>query len=464
MLKKFIYNYTKFILKLELYPKWWPAVRFILNWITLPIKLFVIGSMGIYQIIYQTLFFRTRHINPQTNENKEKYLRFMYSKLPVVRNINEELYVNRVPYYEKPNGYNQNIDHQASRHGTYTFLMSQIDKRNGFQEMALARHMFEHKLYRGYNWADKVNENTVSGDMLIGTALGVLNTKGSIKVGSIASSGGSAEALMDAYYELISNFVRNDYSLLEGNKSPEDGPEKEAFDEEVKRKLEAGAVRLKSTRGMLSPGLEPVGAQAITALCALRVGDRVCGSLLARKAYVKLLYKYGYGLLSLFPTAFIQSKRGYFNDHNVMVGLYILAKLSDGKLGRLFWTFPMIYTFLLSYKWRNGYFTGLLLDVAPWMGIFLKYHKEQCINYLYEEMPIAYARYGGFELPASKGLPIKFNDMNQDEFHPDQEHYYFTNKAGGDDIIRTDNYHSGLGFFAHAIMLEKEFVKETLKK
>jgi hypothetical protein len=122
----------------------------------------------------------------------------------------------------------------------------------------------------------------------------------------------------------------------------------------------------------------------------------------------------------------------------------------------------MVYVFLLSYRWRNGYFTGLLLDVAPYLRPILKHHTQQCINYLYEANPIPYSRDRGIELAVEKELPVKFNDTNQGEFSYDHEQKYFTNKMG-EEIIQTDNCHSGLGWFAACVMLEPNFVKDTLK-
>jgi len=460
-----INKYIKFILKLELTPKWWYPVRFILHWISLPIKLIVIGSLGVFQIINQTLRFSNRVIASRLNEEQKRgIIRRVFTKLPIVRNMNEELYVNRVPYYQKPNGYNQNIDHQCSRHSTYTFLMSRIGKRNEAQETAVLKHINGETLYRGYNWAEDVNMDTVSGDMLCGLNLAMLDAVSSTKPGVI-NQGTTGDALKDAFDELVCGIIKNDYALLENpNKAPEaPSPENEAYNEELQRVKHRP--KIKSTRGMWQPGLETVGAQAITLLAAVRVADKKCGSLTPAREYSKLLYRYGYGLLSLFPTAFIQHKRGYFNDHNCMIGLYVLAKLADSKLGKLFWTLPMIYVFLLSYRYRNGYFTGLLLDVAPWLSGMLSYHKQQCEDYLFEsDNVIMYSREGGIEIPQAQELPVPFNEMNQSEFHPDQDQKHFTNNPGDVNMIRTDNYHSGLGWMAHMVMLNKELVRDALNE
>lgn len=460
MLQNLYLKYAKFILRLHGVPSYWLYLRFIIHWLTLPIKLMVIGGLGTYQIVYQTLFFKSRKTDLAPKEKKDKYLQMMFDKLPLYKTANTELYVNRVPYYEKPNGFNHNMDHQSARHGTYTFLMGKIGKRTSNQELALSKHMKNGMLLRGYNSMGEENAHTVSGDMLCGMSLAMLDVKSEVPEGALVK-GSTGDLLRDKFDEVVINIIENDFALLEGA-CPEDGPERAVWDEEMDRVKDILSIRMKSARGMWQPGLETVGAQAITLLAAVRIADKKCGSVLPKRTYPKLLWKYGYGLLSLFPSAFTQRTRGYYNEHNCMISAYTLAKLADNKLGKLFWTIPMIYLFLLSYKWRNGYFTGLLLDVAPYLGKLLAYHKQECINNLYEVEPIPYSRDRGVELPVTKDLPVPFALMNQGEFHVEQPHRLLLTKVDND-VIRTDNALSGLGFFAHAIMLEPEYVKEVLK-
>lgn len=461
MLNKLYITYAKFILRLDNVPKYWIYLRFILHWLTIPLKLVVIGSLGMYQIIYQTLFFKTRKTEQVDSQKKAKYFKMMLQKLPIFRDVNSELYVNRVPYYERPNGTNHNIDHQCLRQGTYTFLMGKIDRRNAAQEISLSKHMKNGILLRGYNSNGDENKATVSGDMLCGMSLAMLDVKSGAIEGVIAK-GTTGDTLRDKFDEVVNSIIENDFALLEGTQ-PEDGPERSVWDDELKLVKDSTLIRMKSARGMWQPGLETAGAQALTLLAAVRIADKKCGSLVPKRVYSKLLWRYGYGLLSLFPTAFIQSKRGYYNEHNCMNSAYILAKLADSKLGKLFWTLPMIYMFLLSYKWRNGYFTGLLLDVAPYFTRLLSYHKQECINNLYELEPIPYSREHGIEIPVTKDLPVPFSLMNQGEFHVEQVPKLLITKVD-DEIIRTDNCHSGLGFIAHAIMLEPNTIKEILNE
>src|SRR5690606_22888301 len=106
---------------------------------------------------------------------------------------------------------------------------------------------------------------------------------------------------------------------------------------------------------------------ALTILASLRIASKVTDSSVCRKEYNNLLWRYGYGLLSLAPTAYIDSQRGYFNDHNCLISLYALFRLADSPLGKLFWALPMVYVWTLSRHWYNGYFTGLVRECIPWL-------------------------------------------------------------------------------------------------
>ena len=214
------------------------------------------------------------------------------------------------------------------------------------------------------------NFGSVSGDMLIGFSLGMLNLRPESaqtvdSSGSVMFNDGANASLKERFDEMLSAIVENDYALLEGRR-PEDGDINQAMWDRIEKENEKLIVKkkMKSIRGMWQPGIETVGAQALTVLCALRVGDKILGAAYAKREYRKLLFRCGYGLLSLFPTAFTKKQRGYFNDSNCMVALYILSKLADGKMGKFFWKMAMKYVWALSNKWYNGYFTGLLNDYA----------------------------------------------------------------------------------------------------
>lgn len=440
--------------------KVWQVTRFILHWLSLPIKLIVIGSLGGYQIVRQKLFTKVRALPaPATEEQKKEYFNFIKDRLPIMKKDGLELYVNRVPYYEGCMGYNHNFDHQAARQGTYAFLMGKLEKRNREMDFAVAKHILKDgMLARGYKlnpyegeWFH--NTASVSGDMLVGVSLSMLNYS--------KNEYGNDVVLIKEYYDrMLASIVDNDYSILEGQK-PEDASEGNlTLWNEIEEYNKKAIVKrtMKSNRANWQPGLETVGAQGLTILAAMRIGDKIVGASYAKKEYRKLLWRYGYGLLSLIPTAFTQSKRGYFNDHNCMVCLYILSKLSDSKLGKLFWKIPMVYVWLLSKKWHNGYFTGLLNDAHP--GTVSKKYIEACKAYLYEEKPIQWA-YSDSAMFPPKEVPVKFNDMNQDEFSPDMPQTLLfppgIEKDLRDQVMGgLEKRRSGLGWLACAIMLEDD--------
>lgn len=477
MLKRLYLNYLSLIIDTK--PKtYWKIIRFFLHWVTLPLKLILIGSIGGYQIVRQLIFDKKRKVGQFNEDNRVKYFNHILSKLPVYKKLNSmELYVNRVEYWDSPQLWNHNTDHQASRHGVYCFLMGKLDKRNSDQDAALRMHIKRNgQLLRGFklNPYDQQlveNQTTVSGDMLVGLSLGMLNLRKEIvEEGKFLD--GTTGFLKERYDEMLASIVENDYSLLEGPGGPhhEDDHFKmwQKIQEINEKLIPSEQKQIKSVKGMWQPGLETVGAQALTLLCALRVGDKIIGSAYAKKEYRKMLWKYGYGLLSLFPTTFLKNKRGYFNDHNCITALYILSKLSDSKLGKLFWKIPMVYVWLLSKTWYNAYFTGLLEDAHP--GTVSKNYINECKNYLYEEQPIHYS-YDGSSNVTPNEYPVKFNEMNQDEFWPDKEHELLLPPGLDDETKRltlsgAKKYKSGLGWLAAAVMIESDpvstFMKETV--
>jgi hypothetical protein len=419
----------------------WIRIRFILHWLTLPLKIILIGSLGIFQIISKK-FKRPRELTNKelpTYGLKVKYFNEALNELPILKTLELECYVNRVPYFSYPNGYNHNPDHQCSRHSTYYFLMKKLGLNNEKMEIPLSMFMQNKWLARGFSWNPYENNidynvKSTSGDMLCGLNLAIM----------------SQEHPSEKFDQLITNIIENDYALLEGA-----SPEKDDYGYDLYNKLlkESGyrmeSVKMKSARGMWQPGLETVGAQALTILSALRLAEVKNGNREAGKEYRKLLFKYGYGLLSLFPTAYIDSKRGYFNDHNCLIALYVLSKCSKTKLGKLFWKIPMLYVWMLSKHWYNGYFTGLVKDCYP-ESVDQKYIDE-CIKYLYDQKPRTYVYAERTEIK-SKDEPVTYNLNVHDEFSPDVRYDMMISNVNENG----DKYKTGLGFIANAIMLEKD--------
>lgn len=420
-------------------PKWWKTLRFLLNWITIPLKLLLIGGLGLYQIIYHKLFTEKRNPVP---EHWVIDVDELMKNLPVYDNGHLKCYVNRTLVSQPITGNNHNTDHQCSRHGTYAFIMNKLGvERDASIDKGVYSHIQGKYLCRGYTTDGLYNARTTSGDMLCGLNLAMLDTKNDV--------------LKDRYDLLIKGIIENDYSLLEGARPADDETELCAIYD--KALIEAGMrpehVKMKSARGMWQPSVENVGAQALTLLASLRIGDVKLGNLDARREYKNMLWKHGLGLLSIFPTAYIDSRRGYFNDHNCLVSLYVLSKLSTNKWGKLFWKIPMIYVWMLSKHWYNGYFTGLLFDAHPELLKKRKNYEylQECMSYLQEpsisdviKRPVNYKT----EFLTNE-VPVSLKTIREDEFYPDMGHNIISSETDGN----TEYYRTGLGYLASVTMV-----------
>lgn len=452
-----IEKYQRFILSVNP-PKYWVILRFILHWLTIPVKLFIIGLNSLIMHLFYLPWLKVRRapIMPSEETRRQRFLN-VYKNLPVYDNGSMQLYVNRVDYYSLPDGVNHNTDHQCSRHATYSFILNKLGKGNDKLNRAMNRHMWKHILLRGYTENGDYNSNTVSGDMLIGLSLGLLQAYNppsakiqgdEMRVVELTTY----DELRDSFELLLNGVIENDFSLLETARQNEDPIQREVWDLELKRKdFRPELIRIKSARAMFQPGLETVGAQSITLLAALKVAATTSKSVYLKKTYKKLFKNYGYGILSLLPTTFIPSKRGYFNDHNCLVSAYVLSKLSETKLEKWYWNIVALYIWSLSYPYHNGYFTGLVNDLMP--GLISKKYLEKCVSFLYEQEPLTYSGTGGDKIKP-KSYPVPHNEQDRDEFHVDKDPEILINYSG--------KVKSGLGFFSAASMLELDKVKTWL--
>jgi hypothetical protein len=385
---------------------------------------------------------RTREL-PDLKDKEDRKHQFirLYNNLPIIHGETIQLHVCRSPHYGLPDGINHNDDHQGSRHGAYAFLMNKLNLGNQKIDKATRQHFLkEWGFARGYKITRlgyEYNARSTAGDQLIGLSLAMLHNPDT--------------ATKELFEQSIVSIIENDYALLEGGVPKDSDIQAHYFKLITKNNMRPEKVKIKSSRGMFQPGLETVGAQALTILCALRVADVICNSTIAREHYNKLLWRYGYGLLSLFPTTFApRGSRGYFNDHNCMVAAYILGSLSN-KLGRRYWGTIMLYLWSLSYRYYSGYFTGMVNEIIP--GIISSSYIEKCKRYIYEEEPNTFALEEHKHIRTNLEYPVKFNLMNQDEFHPDLDQKI---------TIGVPAYRAGLGWLAHATMIDPEEAKDFL--
>ena len=417
----------------------WKIIRGVLHWITLPIKLAIIGGLGFYQIF--------KHRNDKSREVAVQYElpnpKEVAKYLPVWITTNFKAYVCRTYTDEVIDGTNHNPDHMCSRHGTYTFLMDLIGQREFSMDRVSATMMAGDRLARGFNYNEQITYNgrTTSGDMLCGLNMAMLNNQ--------------HDGLLEKYELLVQGIIDNDFSLLE-NQLPDHEEVGAELWEELARKDNGSYanIKMKSARGMWQPGLETVGAQALTILSTLKLCYKKTRNPHAKEMYDKLFTQYGYGILSLFPTAYIDKQRGYFNDHNCMISLYVLSKLADTAFEKFLYKKAMQYVWSLSSHWYNGYYTGLLLDAYPELLKKPKYSKQldKCLEYLGEadfrnmmQSPESYVRKDSTSIPP----PLRL--IAEDEFYPDIQH----DKEIESVTPGTRWYRTGLGYFASLVMCLK---------
>jgi hypothetical protein len=442
----------------------WKFVRNVLHWTSLPIKLFLIGMLGLFGIVYNKLKYKKRPPEPRnlSLEQKQKRLDKIIKFLPVLKNDNYDLYLPRHPFTAGSfNGADHSTDHQLLRQGQYVFLMSKLGKRTQQMDQTLARFIQSKHLMRGYKWDyNKMefidNKRSVSGDMLIGLCLALLDapkTKIDQKQLDLAGDAGlivppsSADFLFEKFDTLVNNIIENDYALLEGQE-PTDEPYKTIWNERLKAAdMREEKIQMKSSRAMWQPGLETTGAQALTLLAALKVNAKKNKSKLSEKEYWNVFYKKGYALLSLLPTAYLPNRRGYFNDHNCVNSLYVLLRLADTKLEKFVYKFALRYVFNLSKAWYNPYFTGLVSEVAP--ELVSSEYVAQVREYLYEEDPIIWIEDNNKGIQTNY-VPIPLGLLKHSEFaYGDKQDVYNVQNTG-------TRVFTGLSELASMVLMEPE--------
>jgi len=343
----------------------------------------------------------------------------MYNALPIFRNTELDLHVLRVPTTSEPSGSNHNTDHQAARHGPYVATLAKLNRETHKATAASALHIHEDYyisyLSRGYvidKGMPKYNDAEVSGDQLIGMMLGMKHHV--------------SEDMKVKFIDLIEQMILDDYSLRNGT--------------------------IKSESAMWQPGIETFGAQCITILAALRLAAKY-GSRKAKRTYLKLFWLHGYGLLSLLPTIFTMKHRNYFNDNNMAMATYVLAQNATNEVAYWYWSVINLFVWTLSYKWYNGFTTGMTKQL--WPRLISDKYVNKCKNFLYEQEPMPYDIHIEEEIPA-KRWPLKLSERNMGEFLPEEDQL----------VIRKGRQksHSALGWVVQAVFLDERECKDFLTK
>lgn len=429
----------------------WKFLRFILHWLTLPIKLLIIGTLGFIMILRNLFWLKSKDV-PKLPDyfSRQEIWQYVFANLTILNTDQIQLYVNRVDLNETPNGVNHNVDHQAYRQGSFLFLMRLLGVNVERMERALGLH-FQGKfgVSRGYYPTTQlssmsINHQSTSGDMLIGSILGLLHCHN--------------KDLLDRYDDVIHGIVNNDYGMREGSFLP---PSDERLLDLWTKNMQqtGGQCNLKSARASWAPGLLTVGAQSLNILAAIKTGLTYRKSKILQQAYNRLLWGYGYGLLSLFPTAFIPSWRGYFNDHNCINSAYILARLSTNRFGKIWWSLIVLYVWLLSYKWYNPYFTYLTKTL--WPHLIRDSYVDKCKDYFYNEGKVPQLFFMEYVTAPTettpKSYPISYDQMNNGaEFYIDEPQFI---KEGGTGPLKRN----GLGWLFAASLSDIEEAKIFLQ-
>lgn len=414
--------------------KLWKTLRFLLHWVTLPIKFISMMSLGFYQII------KPKKIRAPLNINspiltKKRYFKEAFDALPILKTTELESYVNRVPYYTYPNGYNHSPKDHCFNHSIYYFLMKKLSLDDPKMEVATRMFMQNKWLCEGFTWNPYENKidyhaNTTSSKTLSGLNLAIM----------------AQDETSEPFDHLVSNIIENDYALIEASAPKKNSYGYNLYNNLLKTNMyRPEKVKMKSFNAMMQPGIELTGTKALTILATLRLAQIKNGNREAGKNYKKLLYNYGYGILSLFPV--INLKFNYENHHECLISLYILSKYSKTKLGKLFWKIPMIYVWALSKHWYNGYFTGLVKDAYP-KSINDNYINK-CKDYLYEMKPNTYVETSGTIKITNQ--PVSYNKNIHEEFSCEVPYNYEIVEGNPDYSMKLK---TGLGYIASAIMLE----------
>lgn len=170
-----------------------------------------------------------------------------------------------------------------------------------------------------------LDTRTVSGKNLAFLNLAVLNSKDA--------------DFKDGFELLISNIIKNDYSLIEYHR-PEIPLLAEIYDERlVEAMFRQEIVNMKSLYGRMCPEIDLEPKNALVILASLAIIDKKIKSQEGKKYFDKLFWRRGYCLLALAPS----------NDIESLISLYILIKLSNGSW---FWKIPMLF---LCYINKNKY-------------------------------------------------------------------------------------------------------------
>ena len=391
-----------------------------LTWLLLPFQLIIIFLLQLLQLMRNVLHKKSKYYYETQPIDQSKLMEAankLYDESPIYLSKLHDLYSLRIFMGQKPDGYRHDTDHMCARQGIWVAITNRLMYDNSRAAHTLGKCIDKDKqeLSRGYRVQDDLpieyNDIDISGDMLVGLCFGYVHAK----------------QKMNCVLAWIGQHLLNHGGLL------------------TKGHMSIYA----DFRPFINSARDPVvlGAQNLTYLCALRCaiedananGFDVLAKDLKRAYWVRFIV-YGGFLSVLFPTVGIWFKRGYNNDNVCMQAAYCLRRLSTTTLEKFVYTFAMYDIWLLSYPWLNGFFTGLLKQVA-WVS---NKYINRCKNYAYAHLNQIASKQVSKQYKA-KAWPVDPYYRNMGEFVCDEDQEF---ERDG-----TYQYRSTLGQLAQIVWL-----------
>ncbi len=428
----------------------WQYFRLTLHWISLPFKVLFNFINGSFIIIKNNLNFKIRStIFNASLELKQQYFNKILNSLPILRTEAFKLYASGVPLKKIPDGYNHDNNRQLINQGILQFLFGQLNVIDEGLVSGTSLLISEYTLGLGIKLNPIDNTlitNVLSSNIECLSSLNIAMLSNQVKYNTILEDSyinttRGEDIFRERYERLVVNIIEhNDMSLLEGA-SPVDKFALKLYKEKLSElNGNSDYLLMKSHKSIMSPGIELTGKNALSLLAAVRIVEKKLKKRSWIKLYNSLIWKQGYGLLSLFS-----SSNSNENHLSRMTDLYVLSKLSDSPAGRYFWKCAMKFTWLLTKHTYNGFYTGLLEKAHP--NSVNQDYINKCINFLCEEEPRNFS-YGNTVSHNTKIYPIKFNKQNDlgQKFNNNDEVFV---------DIESERTRNGLEFLANLIMLER---------
>jgi hypothetical protein len=269
-----------------------------------------------------------------------------FSETLLALNTLQLLHTNELQTYVEsiglPNGSNHDTNNQAFYHGLYQYAASEFGEGSNPKIMTANRMFMQNKwLCNGFLW--NPTKNMVEFNISSPRAINLLG---------VAIASYSENSPNENFDQIITHMIEdNDLCLIEGQ-IPNLKHPNQMYNRLLKlNNYRPELVKMKSINGLFNPGLSLTPTNALIILTALRVARIKNGNKLAGDMYNKLLFKYGYGLLSLMPDC----------DHRiVLLCSRLLSDMSKTKLGKAFWNIPKY--FIVKKHTESNQKLNVLLD------------------------------------------------------------------------------------------------------